>query len=713
MNRIEDMLSYFNDIFLTGAELLCSKLASCLWEYFVGPALLWPLLEVGSRPCLSSSYGISGSGVFRAVSSLCIIERLFHILESSMLCEAIACCLLAGDNCFTHVCERATSRKCNLRPTAPFHSLAMPETPSDTPAPAPSASTSDLQAQQHLAVQRSREASSVKGLFVRYRESFLRCLSGDSTQIGTAAVRVLVSLVLHPNLDPDVLDICGVLPVRTRIRRNLLHELTGPEEGEGSSPQTSIPPRSSSRTSVRSLDEEFDRLPDQPTHTRRKSANPLRFIRNLNPRNNKKETRSVTEEIEEKPVEETPPKESSKLPKNEELIKALVELTMLPTLPPMTISYVTWIISQLTMTNAVCSSSPSNNDVSLNGNGIGESCLESVNTALVVCQSSVADELRGVWCDALVYLIQQQWTKLRHHAIEPQMICSSTSLLDSVFSQKASELGSALYSAQGSVTSQQLAVRLRLGFSAQCALHVFFKIRRLIALTQLKQHLLDGRILDASGLAYVSVSEMKNAELKEGFTIGLASTTVLPCNVAFSQGQEKSAYYCVQGLPDRAMSNETADLDDSMNEIADVARSVPYVVLASPSINRINMGTVISAAPLLGSEPRVDPQHEAWLHLRVRPSTLRFLDASEKAGNWNQPPWTSFRSLCDGHWVLAFRNPGEALHAKYMTQEYIAKLSALYCNVLSPLLANDPFIGQITPTYQDSAKSRSDYVPST
>ena len=39
----------------------------------------------------------------------------------------------------------------------------------------------------------------------------------------------------------------------------------------------------------------------------------------------------------------------------------------------------------------------------------------------------------------------------------------------------------------GSVTSQQLAVRLQLGFSAQCALHVFFKIKRLIALSQLKQ----------------------------------------------------------------------------------------------------------------------------------------------------------------------------------------------------------------------------------
>ena len=48
---------------------------------------------------------------------------------------------------------------------------------------------------------------------------------------------------------------------------------------------------------------------------------------------------------------------------------------------------------------------------------IAEHCVESVNTALVVCQSSVADELRGIWCDALVFLIQQQWTESRQ--VEP------------------------------------------------------------------------------------------------------------------------------------------------------------------------------------------------------------------------------------------------------------------------------------------------------
>ena len=91
----------------------------------------------------------------------------------------------------------------------------------------------------------------------------------------------------------------------------------------------------------------------------------------------------------------------------------------------------------------------------------------------------------------------------------------------------------------------------------------------------------------------------------------------------------------------------------------------------------------------MGSEPRIDAQHENWLHVRVRPTTSRFMEASNKASHWNQPPWASFRTLCDGHWVLAFQNPGEALRAKYLTQECIAKLSGLYGNVVSSLLTNE------------------------
>lgn len=40
------MVSYFNDIFLTGSEQLAKELCKSLWEYLVGPVVLWPLLDV-------------------------------------------------------------------------------------------------------------------------------------------------------------------------------------------------------------------------------------------------------------------------------------------------------------------------------------------------------------------------------------------------------------------------------------------------------------------------------------------------------------------------------------------------------------------------------------------------------------------------------------------------------------------------------------------
>lgn len=46
MAEIEDMIAYFNDIFLTGSEQLAKELSKSLWEYLIGPVVLWPLLDI-------------------------------------------------------------------------------------------------------------------------------------------------------------------------------------------------------------------------------------------------------------------------------------------------------------------------------------------------------------------------------------------------------------------------------------------------------------------------------------------------------------------------------------------------------------------------------------------------------------------------------------------------------------------------------------------
>ena len=52
----------------------------------------------------------------------------------------------------------------------------------------------------------------------------------------------------------------------------------------------------------------------------------------------------------------------------------------------------------------------------------------------------------------------------------------------------------------------------------------------------LSQYLLHGKIDEVSGLPTVSLEQAQGDELKEGMTIGLASTPIIPCTVAFSRG---------------------------------------------------------------------------------------------------------------------------------------------------------------------------------
>jgi len=48
------------------------------------------------------------------------------------------------------------------------------------------------------------------------------------------------------------------------------------------------------------------------------------------------------------------------------------------------------------------------------------------------------------------------------------------------------------------------------------------------------------------------------------------------------------------------------------------ATTVASVVLADPG-QQSNTGVVLSLAPLLGANPKVDRSHPRWLHVHVRP----------------------------------------------------------------------------------------------
>lgn len=63
---------------------------------------------------------------------------------------------------------------------------------------------------------------------------------------------------------------------------------------------------------------------------------------------------------------------------------------------------------------------------------------------------------------------------------------------------------------------------------------------------------------------------------------------------------------------------------------------------------------------LFGFQPRIDEKQPGWLHLRIRPSTLPFLDPI-KRGVYKK---LKSNGLVDGKWTVAFRSD-EFCHSAY------------------------------------------------
>lgn len=66
-------------------------------------------------------------------------------------------------------------------------------------------------------------------------------------------------------------------------------------------------------------------------------------------------------------------------------------------------------------------------------------------------------------------------------------------------------------------------------------------------------------------------------------------------------------------------------------------------------------------------QPRIDTRHPRWLHLRIRPSTLPFVDPS-KSGVYGK---AKTKALVDGRWTLAFRDEESCKYALSMIIEEI------------------------------------------
>ncbi|CAD7695429.1 unnamed protein product [Ostreobium quekettii] len=685
------------------------------------------------------------------------MERLFRLVDNPMVVNAAACCLLAGSQGQCVACQKAMGPY--LEPTAPGDGDWQGEedarradsekqtsssgksgtegvagagvtggTGSPGVAPSPFAAPEqqagaeppwDQSAGSAGAMHRKHMWSRIQ-LYERYREAFLSTLTGSSCQLGVAAVRVLVALILNMSVDVDVLDVMGVLPHRHRIRKDLLTQLSAPNELEDDSVTTprarmDMPPPvrpvriRRSRGSIGSDELASFRLPLVPEGTVASQTdgdgNKLPLISETpaangndptSPQNDltgrysaSPRTRTLVDELleavvggvfmeraEEEPVPVDGPVAGSE--GGAQMVNALCSLLLLPTLPATSICHTAWLLNQL---------------LPAAGKGQATSRMEAwhvdnIQAALRSARQGLSEEVRGMWCDALLPLVHLEWPKARQVILQPALESTGNAVLAWLHAQQSFEAGKALASRRGPAAHQR-AGRGSLSLSAQAAVYIHHKVKRLVAMMQVNELLSKSDIPESCSLPAIPDTDIATTEIKESSEVDLSKSTNIRCAVAFAKGQERTVYFTVYGSPTAALT-ECGNMGPK--DIEGVAKSMPVVILAAPLEARANAGTVLSVAPLLGTDPVIDSAHPRWLHLHVRPPVRRFIRAIKSSEQGNKPLTASWQQLVDGHWVLSFPDEDAAISAKALVQEHTAKITGMYSDVLSPMLSPNPSV---------------------
>lgn len=254
--------------------------------------------------------------------------------------------------------------------------------------------------------------------------------------------------------------------------------------------------------------------------------------------------------------------------------------------------------------------------------------LKLLNDSYRNSASGLLEEVRGIWPDLLITVICDEWKKCKR-AIEAS---SPWKDLESIL------LSSQMPSAEGE-SSFTAGERM-------CELVKVFVLLHQLQTFSLGRALADQPPLNPLALASENVRATTAGIDASGPKLGneLRLVDAVPCRIAFERGKER--HFCF--LP---ISLGTSG----------------WVVLAEELPLKQHYGVVRVAAPLAGSNPQIDTRHPRWLHLRIRPSTLPFVDPG-KSGVYGK---AKTKALVDGRWTLAFRDEESCKYALSMIIEEI------------------------------------------
>ncbi|GAV59701.1 FPL domain-containing protein [Cephalotus follicularis] len=263
------------------------------------------------------------------------------------------------------------------------------------------------------------------------------------------------------------------------------------------------------------------------------------------------------------------------------------------------------------------------------------------------CTNALLEEMKGIWCDLLVTVLCEEWKRCKR-AIEASSPQKDPKCI--LFpSQKAS--------AEDGIPSESSFI----AGERMCEL-----VKVFVLLHQLQSFSLGRALPDQPPIRPPANVPENSRATTAGLDISgpkpnteIRLVDAVPCRIAFERGKER--HFCFL-----AVSMGTSG----------------WVILAEELPLKQQVGVLRVAAPLAGSNPRIDDKHSRWLHLRIRPSTLPLVDPA-KPGPYSK---VTTKALVDGRWTLAFGDEESCKFALSMILEEINIQSNEVMRRLKPLL---------------------------
>ncbi|XP_042466189.1 protein TRANSPARENT TESTA 9-like [Zingiber officinale] len=448
----------------------------------------------------------------------------------------------------------------------------------------------------------SQSSSAIEnsGSYFTLRELLLSyIIHGDELQV-LGSLCLLATLLQTKELDESVLDGLGILPQRKQHKKLLLQALVGEDNGEEQLFSSTCMPKDNRSTELESF---LLKLEDEYGYHAKCNVNPKMH--------------------------------------RYQVLDALVSLFFRSNISAEILWLGGWLLRQLIPHGEGEFASPH---------------LSRLKDSHKLYTSNLFEEVKGAWCDALIFVLQDTWKICKRGNCLPYhklldchllayigfMIYFLILLINLNFTCFNSDpLCIYVYSCNSISGESSLGAAERM-----CKMvKVFVLLRQLLVFS------LGGTLSDLpniqSSLVSLEISRAKTSGLdavvpNPGSEICLVDA--IPCRIAFERGKER--HFCLL-----AISRGTSG----------------WILLAQESPIRQQGGIVRVAAPLSSSDPKIDEKHPKWLHLRIRPSTLPFLDPA-RSDSFNKG---KTKNLIDGRWTLAFNDEEACKAAEAMLVEEI------------------------------------------